>query len=64
MLYLDGVPAGAVIAGKTRYLGEFDAATREQVRLALVKRTARSLALSASALAGGLAGGAVPARQG
>ncbi|MDR5817851.1 DEAD/DEAH box helicase [Caballeronia sp. LZ033] len=64
VLYLDGVPAGAVIAGKTRYLGEFDAATREQVRLALVKRTARSLALSASAPGAGLTGGAVPARQG
>ncbi|AET91291.1 DEAD/DEAH box helicase domain-containing protein [Burkholderia sp. YI23] len=43
VLYLDGVPVGAVIAGKTRYLGEFEGEGRERVRLALVKRSARSL---------------------
>ncbi|WP_244794960.1 DEAD/DEAH box helicase [Caballeronia grimmiae] len=46
VLYLDGVPAGAVVAGKTRYLGgsgDADGETRERMRLALVRRTARSL---------------------
>jgi ATP-dependent helicase Lhr and Lhr-like helicase len=43
VLYRDGVPVGAVIAGKTRYFGEVEGEARERVRLALVKRTARSL---------------------
>ncbi|SAK93287.1 DEAD/H associated [Caballeronia fortuita] len=43
VLYRDGVPVGAVIAGKTRYFGDEDGEARERVRLALVKRTARSL---------------------
>jgi ATP-dependent helicase Lhr and Lhr-like helicase len=52
VLYRDGVPVGAVIAGKTRYFGEVDGEARERVRLALVKRTARSLsAPPAAALA-------------
>lgn len=48
VLYLDGVPAGAVIAGKTRYFGDVDGEARERLRLALVKRTARSLTASHS----------------
>ncbi|WP_277185857.1 DEAD/DEAH box helicase [Caballeronia sp. BR00000012568055] len=52
VLYRDGVPVGAVIAGKTRYFGEVEGEARERVRLALVKRTARSLsAPPAAALA-------------
>jgi ATP-dependent helicase Lhr and Lhr-like helicase len=43
VLYLDGVPVGAVIAGKTRYIADVDGDKRECIRLALVKRTARSL---------------------
>jgi ATP-dependent helicase Lhr and Lhr-like helicase len=43
VLYRDGVPAGAVVAGKTRYFADADAPGREDIRLALVKRTARSL---------------------
>ena len=38
---------GAVIAGKTRYLLEFDGAEREAVRLRLVKRSARGMAAGA-----------------
>ncbi len=52
VLYIDGVPAGAVIVGKARYLVDGDVATRERIRLALVKRTARSLG---SPMTGGLA---------
>ncbi|MDR5857342.1 DEAD/DEAH box helicase [Caballeronia sp. LZ062] len=48
VLYVDGVPAGAVIAGKTHYFGDADAQTRERMRLALVKRNARSLSTSAT----------------
>jgi ATP-dependent Lhr-like helicase len=64
VLYLDGVPVGAVIAGKTRYLGDFDAEARERVRLALVRRTARSLGASAGGSpGGGLAGAGLPVRH-
>ncbi|WP_061174718.1 Lhr family helicase [Caballeronia pedi] len=60
VLYLDGVPVGAVIAGKTRYFGDVEGEGRERVRLALVKRTARSLGTS---VAGGMTGAGVPARH-
>ncbi|SAK57764.1 DEAD/H associated [Caballeronia calidae] len=60
VLYLDGVPVGAVIAGKTRYFGDFDGAGRERLRLALVKRSARSLGTSAGI---GMAGTGVPMRH-
>ncbi|GAB5094782.1 Lhr family helicase [Caballeronia sp. HLA56] len=43
VLFLDGLPVGAVVAGKTRYLGDFDGDTRERIRLALVKRSGRSI---------------------
>jgi len=43
VLYLDGVPAGAVVAGKTRYFSDADGEARERLRLALVRRSARSL---------------------
>ncbi|SPB13154.1 putative helicase [Caballeronia novacaledonica] len=46
VLYLDGVPVGAVVAGKTRYFGDIEGEGRERVRLALVKRTAHSLGTS------------------
>lgn len=60
VLYVDGVPAGAVIAGKTRYLGDFDAC----VRLALVRRTARSLGTSAGpSIGGGSTGTGMPVRH-
>lgn len=42
VLFLDGVPAGAVVAGKTRYFADVDVEKRERIRLALVKRTARA----------------------
>ncbi|WP_250535098.1 DEAD/DEAH box helicase [Caballeronia sp. AZ10_KS36] len=48
VLYLDGVPVGAVIAGKTHVFGDADAPMRERVRLALVKRSARSLGTSSA----------------
>jgi ATP-dependent Lhr-like helicase len=48
LLFRDGVPVGAVIAGKTRYLVELEGEERETVRAKLVKRSARSI--------GGLAG--------
>jgi len=60
VLYLDGVPVGAVIAGKTRYFGDVEGEGRERVRLALVKRSARSLG---SSVAGGMTGAGVPARH-
>ncbi|SAL10449.1 DEAD/H associated [Caballeronia arvi] len=56
VLYLDGVPVGAVIAGKTRYFGDVEGEGRERVRLALVKRSARSLG-------GGMAGAGVALRN-
>jgi ATP-dependent Lhr-like helicase len=42
------VPVGAVIAGKTHVFGDADAPMRERVRLALVKRSARSLGTSSA----------------
>jgi ATP-dependent helicase Lhr and Lhr-like helicase len=39
MLYRDGVPVGAVIAGKTRFLAELDAQSQERVRWHLVRRS-------------------------
>ncbi|SAK89202.1 Lhr family helicase [Caballeronia ptereochthonis] len=64
VLYLDGLPVGAVIAGKTRYLGDFDGEARERVRLALVRRTARSLGTSAGASIGSeRTGTGVPVRH-
>jgi ATP-dependent Lhr-like helicase len=48
VLFRDGVPVGAVVAGKTRYLLELEGEAREAVRTKLVKRSARSI--------GGLAG--------
>ncbi|WP_250453409.1 DEAD/DEAH box helicase [Caballeronia sp. ATUFL_M2_KS44] len=53
VLYLDGVPVGAVIAGKTRYFGDIDGDARERMRLALVKRSGRSSSVPVS---GGIAG--------
>ncbi|MDR5739595.1 MULTISPECIES: DEAD/DEAH box helicase [unclassified Caballeronia] len=52
VLYRDGVPVGAVIAGKTRYFADardMDGETRERMRLALARRTARSVSASAVA---------------
>ncbi|MBC8639082.1 DEAD/DEAH box helicase [Caballeronia sp. EK] len=46
VVYLDGLPVGAVVAGKTRYFGDVEGEGRERVRLALVKRSARSLGTS------------------
>ena len=60
MLYLDGVPVGAVVAGKTRYFGDFDGEGRERMRLALVKRTARSLG---SSIGSGVTGASMPTRH-
>ncbi|SAL19153.1 Lhr family helicase [Caballeronia humi] len=48
VLFRDGVPVGAVVAGKTRYLLGLEGEAREVVRTKLVKRSARSI--------GGLAG--------
>ena len=39
VLYRDGVPIGAVIAGKTRFLVELDAESQERVRWHLVRRS-------------------------
>jgi ATP-dependent Lhr-like helicase len=39
VLYRDGVPVGAVIAGKTRFLAELDAQSQERVRWHLVRRS-------------------------
>ncbi|BAN25305.1 Lhr family helicase [Caballeronia insecticola] len=60
VLFLDGVPVGAVIAGKTRYFGDFDGAGRERMRLALVRRSARSLGAS---VVSGVSGAVVPVRH-
>jgi ATP-dependent Lhr-like helicase len=60
VLYLDGVPVGAVVAGKTRYFGDFDGEGRERMRLALVKRTARSLG---SSIGSGVTGASMPTRH-
>ncbi|MDR5797352.1 DEAD/DEAH box helicase [Caballeronia sp. LZ008] len=60
VLYLDGVPVGAVVAGKTRYFGDFDGEGRERMRLALVKRTARSLG---SSIGSGVTGASMRTRH-
>jgi ATP-dependent Lhr-like helicase len=39
VLYRDGVPVGAVIAGKTRFLTELDTESQERVRWHLVRRS-------------------------
>ncbi|KQR74147.1 ATP-dependent DNA helicase [Burkholderia sp. Leaf177] len=39
VLYCDGVPVGAVIAGKTRFLTELDKESQERVRWHLVRRS-------------------------
>ncbi|MGX7003395.1 DEAD/DEAH box helicase [Caballeronia sp. KNU42] len=39
VLYCDGLPVGAVIAGKTRFLVELDAQLQERVRWHLVRRS-------------------------
>jgi ATP-dependent Lhr-like helicase len=39
VLYRDGLPVGAVIAGKTRFLIELDAESQERVRWHLVRRS-------------------------
>ncbi|MDR5754024.1 MULTISPECIES: DEAD/DEAH box helicase [unclassified Caballeronia] len=59
LLFRDGVPVGAVIAGKTRYLVELDAEERETVRSKLVKRSARSIG-GLTGLSGTTAGAALP----
>jgi ATP-dependent Lhr-like helicase len=59
LLFRDGVPVGAVIAGKTRYLVELDGEERETVRSKLVKRSARSIG-GLTGLSGTTAGAALP----
>jgi len=39
VLYRDGLPVGAVIAGKTRFLVELDTESQERVRWHLVRRS-------------------------
>ena len=41
VLYRDGVPLAALIAGKPQYLAELDAATRDQLRTQLIRRAYR-----------------------
>jgi ATP-dependent Lhr-like helicase len=60
VLYLDGLPVGAVVAGKTRYFGDVEGEGRERVRLALVKRSARSLGTS---FGSGMTGTGLPVRH-
>ncbi|SAL77643.1 Lhr family helicase [Caballeronia telluris] len=59
VLFRDGVPVGAVVAGKTRYLVELDAEERETVRSKLVKRSARSIG-GLTGLSGMPTGAALP----
>jgi ATP-dependent Lhr-like helicase len=54
VLYCDGLPVGAVIAGKTRFLVELDAQSQERVRWHLVRRSFDRM--PASALMPGLIG--------
>ncbi|WP_250515010.1 DEAD/DEAH box helicase [Caballeronia sp. INDeC2] len=60
VLFLDGLPVGAVVAGKTRYFGDVEGEGRERVRLALVKRSARSLGTS---FGSGMTGTGMPVRH-